>query len=83
MSRFKATLFLFLFVLLSFVLESESYIGIVDSDTYRTVTNFANECVKWKHLKPAALNQFRIWKKLKKLRKKVKLCLFSLVYGKL
>ena len=77
MSRFKATLSLVLFVVLSFVLESESYIGIVDTDTYNTVTNFANECIKWRHLKPAALTQYKTWKKLKKLWKKVKLCLFS------
>ena len=82
MSRFKAALLLVLFIVLSFVLESESYIGVVDTDTYNTVTNFANECVKWRHLKPAALNQFKIWKKLKKLRKKVKLFLFSWAYGK-
>lgn len=72
MRRFKAAFFLVLFFLSSFVPESESYIGVVDSDIYNTVTNFANECVKWRHLKSAALNQFRLWKKLKKFRKKVK-----------
>lgn len=69
MFRFKATLFLFLFVFFSFVVESESYIGIVDSDTYSTVDNFANECVKWRDLR-APLNHRR-WKKLKEFRKKV------------
>jgi len=77
MSRSKLTLSLVLFVLFSFVPDSESYIGLVDSDTYSTVTNFANECVKWRHLKTAALNQFRLWKKLKKFGKKVERCFFS------
>lgn len=76
MSGFKAALLLVLFALFSFVPKSESYIGIVDTDTYSTVTNFANECVKWKQLPAAAAKQFRLWKKLKKFAKRVKLCLF-------
>ena len=76
MSGLKAAWFLALFCLFSFVSESESYIGIVDSDTYSTVNNFANECVKWRHLEAAPLKQFRLWKKLKKFAKKVKLCSF-------
>lgn len=68
----KAAMFLVLFVFLSLVAENESYIGVVDSDTYRTVTNFANECVKWKDLRGPLSN--RRWKKLKKRFKRVKQC---------
>lgn len=80
MSGFKAALLLVLFALFSFVPESESYIGIVDTDTYSTVTNFANECVKWRHLPAAPAKQFRLWKKLKKFAKRVKLCFFPRTY---
>ena len=64
----KSAMFLVFIILMSLVAENESYIGVVDSDTYRTVTNFANECVKWRDLQVPK----KIRKKLRRI-KKVKL----------
>ncbi|KAL9972673.1 hypothetical protein ACROYT_G019029 [Oculina patagonica] len=66
----KAAMFLVLFVFLSFVAENESYVTVIDSDTYRTVTNFADNCVKWKDLRGPLRN--KRWKKLKKKFKRFK-----------
>lgn len=70
MLRYKVAMFLTLFVLFSFVAKNQCYIGVVDSSTYRTVTSFADECVKWKYLKRMPI------KRLKKL-KRVKYVTFS------
>lgn len=64
MLQYKLTVFLTLCILFSFVIENECYIGIVDFSTYRTVTNFADECVKWKHLKHMPMRRL---KKLKRV----------------
>ena len=64
MLQYKLTVFLTLCILFSFVIENECYIGIVDFGTYRTVTNFADECVKWKHLKHMPMRRL---KKLKRV----------------
>ncbi|CAH3114066.1 unnamed protein product [Pocillopora meandrina] len=71
MLQYKLTVFLTLCVLFSFVVENECYIGIVDFSTYRTVTNFADECVKWKHLKHMPIRRL---KKLKRFRLEDEVC---------
>ena len=64
MSSCRAAKALALFALLSLFVQNECYISIVDTATYRTVNNFADECVKFKH--------FRGFFKNKKLREKLK-----------
>ena len=75
MTSCKAAKVLALFALLSFFGQNECYIGLVDSDTYKTVKHFADECVRIKPLRGFFKN-----KKLRKKFKKVKLffCFASL-----
>ncbi|XP_022788226.1 uncharacterized protein LOC111328115 [Stylophora pistillata] len=69
--RYKLKVLLTLCALFSFVVKNESYIGIVDYSTYRTVTNFADECVKWKYLKHMPIRRL---KKLKRFRLEDEVC---------
>lgn len=62
----KATKILALFALLSFFVLSECYLSVVDPLTYRTVNNFADQCVKIRHLKGFLKNR-KLWTKLKKV----------------
>ena len=62
----KATQILALLVLLSLFVPSECYLSVVDPLIYRTVNNFADQCIKIRHLRGFLKNK-KLWTKFKKV----------------